>query len=52
MKAPPYAAPRVEVVRLPGERCERDSVAVEEPLEIRANGIPVAITMRTPTWRD
>lgn len=27
---------------------ERDSVAVEEPLEIRVNGDAVAITMRTP----
>ena len=48
MKAPPYAAARVEVLRLPGERRERDSVAVEEPLEIRVNGAPVAVTMRTP----
>jgi len=29
-------------------RRERDSVAVEEPLEIRVNGDAVAITMRTP----
>lgn len=29
-------------------RRERDSVAVEEPLEIRVNGDVVAITMRTP----
>ncbi|HZE29723.1 MAG TPA: formate dehydrogenase accessory sulfurtransferase FdhD [Gaiellaceae bacterium] len=48
MKAPPYAAARVEVLRLPGERRERDSVAVEEPLEIRVNGAAVAVTMRTP----
>jgi FdhD protein len=48
MEAPPYAAARVDVVRLPGERRERDSVAVEEPLEIRVNGRPVAVTMRTP----
>jgi FdhD protein len=48
VKAPPYAAARVEVLRLPGERQERDSVAVEEPLEIRVNGAPVAVTMRTP----
>jgi FdhD protein len=27
---------------------ERDVVAVEEPLEIRVNGSPVAVTMRTP----
>src|SRR5438132_5369803 len=48
MRAPPYTAASVDVVRLPGERRERDSVAVEEPLEIRINGAPVAITMRTP----
>jgi formate dehydrogenase assembly factor FdhD len=38
MRAPPYSAARVDVLRLPGERRERDSVAVEEPLEIRVNG--------------
>src|SRR3954451_11276152 len=48
MGAPPYAAASVEVVRLPGERREQDAVAVEEPLEIRVNGTPVAVTMRTP----
>jgi FdhD protein len=48
MKAPPYSAASVEVVRLPGGRRERDAVAVEEPLEIRVNGAPVAVTMRTP----
>ena len=48
MRAPPYSAARVDVLRLPGERRERDSVAVEEPLEIRVNGAPVAVTMRTP----
>src|SRR5438034_2519674 len=48
MRAPPYSAARVDVLRLPGERRERDSVAVEEPLEIRVNGEAVAVTMRTP----
>src|SRR5213082_2764358 len=48
MKAPPYTAASVDVVRLPGGRRERDSVAVEEPLEIRVNGSPIAVTMRTP----
>jgi FdhD protein len=38
----------VDVVRLPGSRRDRDAVAVEEPLEIRINGEPVAVTMRTP----
>ena len=26
----------------------RDEVAVEEPLEIRVDGAPLAVTMRTP----
>jgi FdhD protein len=47
-KAPPYSAAQVDVVRLPGDVQERDAVAVEEPLEIRINGDPVAVTMRTP----
>ncbi|TMM21569.1 MAG: formate dehydrogenase accessory sulfurtransferase FdhD [Actinobacteria bacterium] len=33
---------------MPGGREERDQVAVEEPLEIRIGGRPVAVTMRTP----
>ncbi len=48
MKAPPYATGRVEVVRLPDGERTRDVVAVEEPLEIRIGGAPVAVTMRTP----
>src|SRR5579862_7974450 len=48
MEAPPYSAADVEVVRLPGGLGERDQVAVEEPLEIRIGGQPVAVTMRTP----
>jgi FdhD protein len=45
---PPYTAGRVEVLRLPDGRAEPDEVAVEEPLEIRVGGKPVAVTMRTP----
>jgi FdhD protein len=45
--APPYTTARVELVRLPGG-AEQDVVAVEEPLEIRIEGRPVAVTMRTP----
>jgi FdhD protein len=48
LEAPPYAAAPVEVLRLPGGAHERDRVAVEEPLEIRIGGEPVAVTMRTP----
>jgi FdhD protein len=48
VEAPPYSAQAVDVVRLPEGRDERDQVAVEEPLEIRIGGRPVAVTMRTP----
>jgi FdhD protein len=48
LAAPPYAAARVEVLRLPEGASEPDRVAVEEPLEIRIGGRPVAVTMRTP----
>jgi FdhD protein len=48
MDAPPYSAAAVDVLRLPAGATERDRVAVEEPLEIRINGSPVAVTMRTP----
>jgi FdhD protein len=48
VEAPPYSAAAVDVVRLPDGRSERDQVAVEEPLEIRIGGRPVAVTMRTP----
>jgi FdhD protein len=40
---------RVSVVGDPGEATPRpDDVAVEEPLEIRVAGEPLAVTMRTP----
>jgi FdhD protein len=48
MDAPPYSAAAVDVLRLPAGTTEPDRVAVEEPLEIRINGLPVAVTMRTP----
>src|SRR3989440_12919412 len=48
VEAPPYSAQAVDVVRLPLGREEQDQVAVEEPLEIRVGGEPVAVTMRTP----
>jgi FdhD protein len=48
VQAPPYSAARVRVVRLPSGDEEPDAVAVEEPLEIRIGGRPVAVTMRTP----
>jgi FdhD protein len=48
VEAPPYSAAAVDVIRLPDGQSERDRVAVEEPLEIRIGGNPVAVTMRTP----
>ena len=47
MSVPPYSTARVNLVRIPGGATE-DVVAVEEPLEIRVGGTPVAVTMRTP----
>ena len=47
MSAPPYSTAKVEVVRIPAGDSQ-DVVAVEEPLEIRIEGQPVAVTMRTP----
>lgn len=46
-EAPPYTTAPVRVLRIPGGDAP-DVVAVEEPLEIRVNGRPVAVTMRTP----
>jgi FdhD protein len=46
--APPYSTRGVDALRFPGREHERDLVAVEEPLEIRIGGEPVAVTMRTP----
>jgi FdhD protein len=48
MSAPPYSTASVEIVRLPGGAVTRDELAVEDPLEIRIGGSPVAVTMRTP----
>src|SRR3954451_5796627 len=38
----------IERVTGGGRRRERDELAVEEPLEIRVDGEPLAVTMRTP----
>ena len=43
----PNSTARIRVTRVPGEEAD-DVVAVEEPLEIRIGGVPVAVTMRTP----
>jgi FdhD protein len=42
----------VEVLRLPTGTAEQDELAVEEPLEIRVGGRPIAVTMRTPGHDD
>src|SRR5438132_1178851 len=47
-EALPYSAAVTSVLRLPEGRSEQDRLAVEEPLEIRIGGRPVAVTMRTP----
>jgi FdhD protein len=44
----PGATATVRVERLPAATAADDLVAVEEPLEIRVDGEPVAVTMRTP----
>jgi FdhD protein len=48
LQVPPYAAATAETLRLPSGDSVLDSLAVEEPLEIRVNDRPIAVTMRTP----
>jgi FdhD protein len=48
----PYATAVARVQRLPSGEESDDRLAVEEPLEIRVNGEPVAVTMRTPGHDD
>ena len=45
---PPYSTAEVRLLRLPGGEEREDRLAVEEPLELRIGGAPVAVTMRTP----
>jgi FdhD protein len=47
VETPAHSTSRVQVLRVPGGEAG-DVVAVEEPLEIRIGGVPVAVTMRTP----
>ena len=47
-EAPPYSTTGVLARRLPGGEEGQELLAVEEPLEIRIGGEPVAVTMRTP----
>jgi FdhD protein len=50
MRHPPQAAKTTSVVECDGGRSRRllDELAAEEPLEIRVNGTPITVTMRTP----
>jgi FdhD protein len=48
VQTPPYATARIDVTRVPPGTPDTDAVAVEEPLELRIGGRPVAVTMRTP----
>jgi FdhD protein len=48
LRAPPYSTTAVPARRLPEDVAAEEVVAVEEPLEIRIGGRPVAVTMRTP----
>ena len=43
-----YSTRELDALRFPAGETVRDVVAVEEPLEIRIGGEPVAVTMRTP----
>src|SRR5438034_9347727 len=43
-----YSVASADVVRAPGGKVETDRLAVEEPLEVRIGGVPIAVTMRTP----
>jgi FdhD protein len=45
---PPHATAVAAVRRLPQDTVADDRLAVEEPLEIRVGGRPIAVTMRTP----
>jgi FdhD protein len=45
---PPYSTSTRSVLRLPEGDESPDRLAVEEPLEIRIGGEPIAVTMRTP----
>jgi FdhD protein len=45
---PPYSVAAAPVLKLPSADETTDTLAVEEPLEIRVDGRAVAVTMRTP----
>ena len=43
-----HQALHIERIQGADRRTEEDAVVIEEPLEIRLNGLPLAVTMRTP----
>ena len=45
---PHVALAWIERVRAGGAGAVRDELAIEEPLEIRVDGVALAVTMRTP----
>lgn len=48
MKHPAFTEVAVQRISRAGAASDRDAVAVEEPLEIRVEGRPFSVTMRTP----
>jgi FdhD protein len=48
MSAPPSGRRRLLRIGPEGRTWTTDAVVVEEPMEIRVGGVPVAVTMRTP----
>ncbi|MCL4314104.1 MAG: formate dehydrogenase accessory sulfurtransferase FdhD [Actinobacteria bacterium] len=44
----PYLSKEVQVRDISARDRDFDKIAIEEPLEIRCNGLPLVITMRTP----
>ena len=44
----PATTSEFHVLRIPSRAVDADLLAVEEPVEIRVNGAPLAVTMRTP----
>ena len=43
-----FAHQSLDVTRFPNDSASEDQIAVEEPVEIRIDGEPLAVTMRTP----
>jgi FdhD protein len=48
LEVPPYSVVVAPLLKLPQRVDADDRLAVEEPLEIRVGGRPIAVTMRTP----